>query len=319
MVMRTIGCGALTRSGLRWALPLAIVMSGACSEDKAAGGDDDDDGLGASDSGAMAGLDNAAFLEGDGVGCDLTGSWATRGVTFTTAESALAPGPQKTSAWALIEIEQDGDDFTVVSDLPCGIMTTGDATINMRGPGGEFAPPMYQQKTKTDGRLGTSVDDGEQCQVTFERLYGALGTTAGDVEPPGRIDGNPELSSFEPLTADDAEDWDEDGDPGITFIVTDTVAGSGTRFAIQRSWAQLSGPVPYGPGDFLMPIEWDFDDLVIGASSPLFEVEAVVRMAPHMALYRRVDADMIIGADDEETCDTLRELMPHAVEPAEEF
>ena len=350
------GFGANASTWLRCAVALAVPFFFGCSEDSV-GGNTVNDGTGAvgggtgavgggtgatgggtgamgGGTGAMGGsggvVDGTGAIggsggmgsggSGGGVGnCDLTGTWAVKGVTFTTADNPLAPGAQKTTAWALIEISQDGDNFTVTDDLPCGIKTSGDADVTMRGPNNEVAPPMYQEKSQTTGRNGTSIDNGGQCDVTFERLYSVLGGNSGTITPPGRVDGNPALGTFPTLTVNDAEDWDQDSNPGLTYIITNSPVGSGTRYAIQRAWNEMIGPVAHNANEFMIPIGWDFDDLVIEASSLFFGSEASVRQSPHTAQYRRVVRGDLEGANDQETCTNVRNLLPHAPSPADAF
>jgi len=306
------------RGQLLRAIALVAALTTACSDD-ATGDAQDDGGADAPEGDAGGGGGDDIFVTGLGDGCDLSGSWASLGVTFTTADTPLAPGAQKTSAWSLVELEQDGDEVTVVSDLPCGIITTGAAVVNMRGPDNEFAPPTYKERTKTTGRVGTSVEAGGECEVAFERLYTAIGTTVPGAEPPGRIDGNPALDMLPALIEDDAEDWDEDGNPGVTFIITETPIGSGTRSAIQRGWSELAGTIAADADEFMIPVAWALDDLILASSSALFATEAVVRQADHVAQYRRVDRDAIVGDTDVDTCTTLREALPYSAEPADSF
>lgn len=177
---------------------------------------------------------------------------------------------------------------------------------------------MYRSRTTTAGRIGTSIDSGAECQVSFERLYSVMGASSGSLQLPGRVGGNPDLNTFPALTAGDAQDWDEDGNAGLTYIVTNSPIGSGTKYVLQRRWRELSGPVAYKASEFLIPIAWDVEELVVAASNVFLTSSASVRQSPHMAKYQRV-VSSVVGASDNETCANLRALMPHSSVPMDGF
>lgn len=276
-------------------------------------------GEGTPPGGASDGPDEFAQFAQPAGPCDLTGRWAVHGVTFTTADNILAPGAQKTSAWSYVEIEQVGDELTITHDVPCGLLVSGDAKVVLL-PG---ALATIQQRTATTGRMGTSVEDGSSCQLSLERLYtmmsaGPFDVLTGGIALPGRVEGNPALDSFTPLKASDAEDWDGDGKPGLRFVITDSPIGSGWRDAIQRSWSEIDGSFAHDASDFMVPIIWDFEDLVLDYSDIFFAAEAVVRREPHVARYLRVGPE-IVGVDDAATCANVREVMPHTANPKDAY
>lgn len=249
--------------------------------------------------------------------CDLTGLWIVKRVLFTTPNSALAPGAQKVSNWDLYEIEQSGDDFTVQSHLMAGIVTTGDARVSLS----DATLGALQEHMNHSGRRGTFKPAAGACAFTIERTYAVMGVTPiafyrdGVADPPGRIDGNPDASTLEPLPSmggnPGADDWDGDGKPGIQFVITDSPLGSGVRHETQRDWQEMSGTVAAGSDEFEVPVTWNFEETVVEASNPFFAVVAVVRDgAPHTAIWKRTD-DAIRGATEVETAKKIQNAMPH--------
>ena len=242
-------------------------------------------------------------------------------VLFTTPDTPLAPGTQKVSNWDLYEVAQDGDDVTITDHLFCSLVTTGDARVALS----DDSTRAMQQHLDQSGREGTFTADGDGCALDLERVYIVMGASPigffrGGVEtPPGRIDGNPDMAQLEPLPtaggSPGADDWDADGKPGIQFIITDSLLGSGIRHTTQRDWHEMRGSVPAGSDDFRVDVTWDFEESVIEASNPFFASVASVRQdSPHSALWKRAD-DTIRVSDDIETCHNVQAAMPHAPMP----
>lgn len=274
-------------------------------------------GTGAGGSAGTGASGTSGSDAGSAGACDLTGSWIVKRVLFTTPNSALAPGAQKVSNWDLYEIEQSGDDFTVTSHLMAGIVTTGDARVSLS----DATLGALQEHMDHTGRRGTFKPTADGCAFTLERTYAVMGVNpiafyrGGVADPPGRIAGNPDAATLEPLPSQGgnpgADDWDGDGKPGIQFVITDSPLGSGVRHETQRDWQEMSGTVAASSDEFEVPVTWNFEETVVEASNPFFGVVASVREgAPHTAFWKRTDAS-IRGATDVETAKNMQAAMPH--------
>jgi hypothetical protein len=264
-----------------------------------------------------SGVDAVGADGGTAGACKLAGLWIVKRVLFTTPDTPLAPGAQKVSNWDLFQIEQDGDEVILTEHLFAGIETTGDARVSMN----DATLGGLQEHLDQSGRRGTFKPAGGGCELSLERVYTVMGASPialyrnGVADPPGRIDGNPDLSALEPMPTmggnPGADDWDSDGKPGLQFVITDSPLGSGVRHNTQRDWHEIGGMVPAGSDEFQVSVTWDFEETVIEATNPFFGVVAVVRDgAPHTAFWRRTDVS-IRGATDVETARNMQAAMPH--------
>jgi hypothetical protein len=222
----------------------------------------------------------------------------------------------------LYEVAQEGEAVTVADHLFCGIETTGDAHVNLA----DTTIGAMQDHLDQSGRTGTFTGDGDACRLELERIYIVMGASpvayyrGGVEEAPGRIEGNPELSALEPmpLVGGDpgAADWDDDGMPGLPFVITDTPLGSGVRHETQRDWQEMRGVVAPGSDDFVVDVQWDFEETIIEATNPFFGSPAAPREGfPHGALWHRFD--WMPGSDGVEACRQAREVLPHEPLPRE--
>jgi hypothetical protein len=308
------------------------VLLGACGDSDSGsecGADCDIGGDGADsdvmpDAGDVGGGDPAADAARPDT-CDFSGTWAVHRVSFATVESPLIPGPQKSSRWYFMHAAQQGDEVTLIRGLWCGDWTTGDATVRYSDDTFAALSPL----ARTDGRRGRYARTDDGCELELERIYWVFGVQDpeafldGVQSPPGRIDDNPEFSDLPPLPTapDDAAvaDVDDDGNPGVRSLLTDTPVGSGVRHGLQRGWEEIAGPTPRGADDFRVPAHYDFQEVALQATPELFQSGARVREgAPHEVRFVRVDADFA-AADDLQTCEQVRELLPHRPTPRDAY
>jgi len=308
-----------------WLLACGLLL--ACGDSTADGGTAGTGSTGTADAGTALGGRSGSGASGggsSGAGCDLSGTWIAQRVLFTLPDTPLASASQKVSSWDLYDIEQDGDDVTVTDHLFCGIVTTGDARVGLS----DDSIRAMQAHLDQSGRKGTFTEDGDDCVLDMERVYIVMGASpiayyrAGVAEAPGRIDGEPPLSMLEPMPTKagnpGADDWDDDGKPGLQFIITDSPLGSGVRHATQRDWHVMHGRVPAGSDAFQVDVEWDFEETILEASNPFFGSSAKTREGfPHGALWRRYDTPR--ADDGAETCRDVRDTMPHEPLPRDEI
>jgi hypothetical protein len=106
------------------------------------------------------------------------------------------------------------------------------------------------------------------------------------------------------------EDWDEDGQPGITAEISGGVMGR-IFFAI-RAWYVLSGTVADTSHVLKLAVDWDQEMSLLGYEGSELLTSQGARAADatlHFAQLARL-APMQVAGDDESICEAVRELAP---------
>jgi hypothetical protein len=205
------------------------------------------------------------------------------------------------------EIAQQGESLTVVRGLQCG---------NDAGSGGDFtvhvdlraAWATTMQKTSYAGRRGSSAKVDGGCMLTLEKWYVVQGATVPYYQNPSMP--LPTAEQKASGTTPGWEDWDNDGQPGVTSIIQGAV--SGKVFSAARMWTALSGTVPSVASAFELPVQWNQEANVIGVDgSPLLASEVVRAADPklHFVQFARLRADEL-PADDTGICSKVLALSP---------
>jgi hypothetical protein len=105
------------------------------------------------------------------------------------------------------------------------------------------------------------------------------------------------------------EDWDNDGNPGITMNVTGLVTGQ--LYIATRAYTQWSGVIAPSASTFTLDDDWDTEQDVLGYSGPqlLTEATAGVRdsTASQITVFARLGAAQATG-DDTAICAAVRSL-----------
>jgi hypothetical protein len=235
--------------------------------------------------------------------CDLTGRWLTTLHQVTDGLGQL----QYNHKVIYYEIEQSGDTFSVKKGMQCLNDTIAEGAFAIMG-NFSGAWPSLMRKVVYAGRKGTSTKVATGCKIDLAKLYTVYGATL-----PHYLDPSVPLPTAEQKAAGTTpgwEDWDGDGNPGITGMLTGTVTGK--IFVATREWTALSGTVPSVAASFELPLMWDQEPNVMAFDgSPFLGAEAV-RAADaklHFAQFARLKADQATG-DDDAICKTLRELAP---------
>jgi hypothetical protein len=235
--------------------------------------------------------------------CDLTGRWL---LTMHKVTDAL--GNQQTAHnYVYYELKQQGDAVVVEKGLACGLDAVG---------GGSFAVtvdfsaawPGIMKNVLLAGRKGTSTLTPTGCKVDFEAQYSVLGATVPHYLDPSVI----LPSAEEPASADRPgwEDWDADGNPGITGVCAGTVTGK--IFSAVREWTSISGTAPDVRSRFTLPLSWDSEPNVMAFDGSPFLGSSTVRAADaalHFAQLARLTQHQAIG-DDATICSAIVALAP---------
>jgi hypothetical protein len=238
-----------------------------------------------------------------GASCDLTGRWLSTLHQVTDALGQL----QYVHKYIYYAIEQSGDTFRVTKGMQCfnDVTADGDFAVN-----GDFsgAWPSLQRKVVYAGRAGTSAKVANGCKIDLAKLYTVYGATL-----PKYLDPSVPLPSAEQKATDTApgwEDWDGDGNPGITGVMSLTVEGK--IFVATREWTALSGTVPDVSSLFKLSLTWDQEPNVLAYDGSPFLSSTAVRAAEpslHFAQLVRLKPGQATD-DDDAICKSVRELAP---------
>jgi hypothetical protein len=238
-----------------------------------------------------------------GAGCDLSGRWI---MTERRYISVLGSN-QVAFSWFYVELSQRDDQVTMTTAMNCGGVTQGLPAIEVTI---EDTPswPAYMKQVRYDGRKGTSREDGEQCQIAFDKAVLVRGATVAAYRDLTRP--MPELEQSATDTDPGWEDWDEDGKPGVTMRVSGTIWGS--IYEASRTWSEYSGTSPRDAGSIRLGNRWGQERVTLGYDdSPLLVYEAIRDPddAEQFVELTRLLPGQATG-DDAARCQAIRELAP---------
>lgn len=233
--------------------------------------------------------------------CSLTGRWLATVHYVTDALGQL----QYCHSYHYYEIEQTAEAFMIKKGLQCGDDAIG---------GGDFAASVdfsaswtaVASRVQHAGRTGTSAAASGGCQVTFQKWYTVRGATLPYYTDPTK----PMPSAEEPAMGSTPgwEDWDMDGNPGLTGVISGVV--SGKIFSAPRQWSSMTGSVPDVSSTFKLPLLWDQEANVMAYDgSPLLSSSAARAADPalHFVQFARMTAEQSAG-DDKAICASVINL-----------
>jgi hypothetical protein len=233
--------------------------------------------------------------------CDLRGRWI---VSQRYVAEALSER-QGQHGWFYLEIRQEGANVTVQKGLHCGYTVTPITAL-----GGKVdcaaAWPSFLAKNSSSGRRGTFVKNGSTCKLKLDREFTPRGVTLPHYNDPN----NPLPMASQPAQGNTPgwEDWDGDGNPGVTLTVSGLA--SGKIYTAQRERTAYDGDVPLSATKFKVPILVGFENVVLGRMGPaLLESPSQVSAdaSQHYAWLARLADDQAVGSDAER-CAAIRAL-----------
>jgi hypothetical protein len=233
--------------------------------------------------------------------CSLNGRWLS---TVHYVTDALGQ-KQYCHSYIYYEIEQTAEAFQVKKGLLCGDDAVGDgdfaATVDFSASWSSVVMrPLFT------GRTGTSAAASGGCEIDFEKWYTVRGATLPYYLDPA----NPLPSAEQPAmgTTPGWEDWDMDGNPGLTGTISGVVTGK--IFVAPRQWSSMHGSVPDLASAFRLPLMWDQESNVMAYDgSPLLSSSAA-RAAEanlHFVEFARLTAEQTAG-DDQAICANVTAL-----------
>jgi hypothetical protein len=214
---------------------------------------------------------------------------------------------QAIHTYAYYEITQQGDTFTVRKGLNCGDDAVGVGLFAVTADFHTSWPSVVTRNSFT-GRAGSSVANTGGCQVDFTQWYTVRGATV-----PYYLDPSRPLPTADQKATDTQpgwEDWDQDGNPGITGTISG--AANGKIFVAPRSWTVISGTVPDVASKFKAPLQWNQEQNVMSYDGSALLGSEAARAADaklHFVEFARLTDDQAIG-DDQAICKSIFALAP---------
>lgn len=240
---------------------------------------------------------------GGSTSCDLSGRWLVVMHLVSDALGELQYGHY----FNYFEIEQQGDSFTIAKGLACGVDSIGvgdfAATADFSG-----AWPGTMSKVSYKGWTGTSVKTNDGCKIDLPKWYTVRGATL-----PYYLDPSTTLPTADQQangTTPGWEDWDGDGNPGITGVISGLV--SGKIFVAPRAWTSLSATIGDVSSLFKLPVQWNQEPNVMSYDgTPLLGSESARASDAtlHFAQFARLTSDQAAG-DDAAICKGVVKLAP---------
>jgi hypothetical protein len=241
---------------------------------------------------------------GGDAGCDLAGRWLIAQRVLATAIGQQ----QAAHSWFYYEIEQHGDALRVTRGLHCGFDVVAKTSLAASVNASAAWPALLVHDSST-GRAGTFTREGAGCRLVLDKEYVVRGATVAQYQDPARK--LPDRT--QPATATTAgwEDWDGDGNPGISLQVSSPLAG-GTLYTCQRDWTRYEGITPAGAVKLQVPISYGGEQVALGrspGSAQAIESSSTPSSDPtqHYAWLHRLEAGQAEGSDAE-ICAAVRRL-----------
>ena len=255
--------------------------------------------------------------------CDMSGLWMVKQLTRS---EALGLG-QFANYYYFFELSQAGEDVSVVSQMDCNIIVEGSVEVTVNEATRRTLMTRNSQRSR---RATMRRQDDAHCALAFERFWSVRGADEAKFTPVPRTskESVAELRARLPLPTAQAragaEDWEDDGQPGIAWQITGIA--SGTRNTVQRDYTEWFTDATHtvAPArDFRMPLvlraSFDNDENVINATSGLVGSLAVAdQRAEHRVTFSFLGRDAndarakaVLDDDPLVTCNHIVSALPH--------
>jgi hypothetical protein len=239
---------------------------GVDSASGSSGGDDTSSSSGVSSSSGGSGSGSSSSggpstsSGGDAGPCDLTGYWIA--VQHSVVNALMFKEIGIVDYY--YDLTQTGTTVKVNHGLHCGF-TVVKSPDNLAGGGDSVSLPSAgpaliarQDEGMAYGsqpaRTGTMTMTSSGCQFHLNKYYTIRGATLGYFDDPSKaMSATMSVASgcganFSSCTTPGSEDWDNDGNPGITLSVAGTATGN--IYASERDFSEFYGTVPLGASRF---------------------------------------------------------------------
>lgn len=236
--------------------------------------------------------------------CDLTGYWMALKVTVSAA-TLVAKVQAFTGNHLYYQIAQDGTNFEVVDSLHCGFFVQAYLVgLNGKPTGQPVQSVSLSNQTRaalrcinnSDGRTGTYAPSANMCALDFNIMYTVRGLSPKSywLNDDWGLGANPTTGQGTPVHADPAnpictcnttscqcddtgrydsststpgwEDWDQDGEPGITLN-----PGTSKWFVAMRDWDIYAGTTSQATAgsplnEFQVPVQWSNEQTLLATT-----------------------------------------------------
>jgi hypothetical protein len=237
-------------------------------------------------------------------GCDLGGRWLVVQRVLATAIGQQ----QAAHTWYYFEIQQQGAEVTVTRGLHCGFDVIKKTSL-AASVDSSAAWPALLQRNSSSGRRGRFVAEGGGCRLTLDREYVVRGATLPFYLDPARP--LPDRMAMGGAGMPGWEDWDGDGNPGISLKVSSSLA-SGTLYTCQRDWTIYDGATAAGANKLKVSIRYGGEQVALGRSAGAAQAiesgsSPASDPAQHYAWFHRLGPAEARGSDAE-ICASVRTL-----------
>jgi hypothetical protein len=237
--------------------------------------------------------------------CDLTGRWIASDHQVLDGLSVL----EAAHVWYYLELTQSGSAGAITRALDCG------ENVSAISPSGANetctkAWPAYQSKVGAalQGVAFTSTTSGSGCAVSFKPFYTVIGATVPYYLDPSR----PLPDAGAAGSSPGWEDWDHDGNPGVTQNSTGLVVGA--LYLSARRGSSWSGKIAASATTFKLTNNWIVEQFDFGyspSSAGLLTSQAgkYSDQTTQFIELARLSASQATGNDDS-VCSAIRTLAP---------
>jgi hypothetical protein len=249
-------------SGSTSGSPGGSSSSGESSSGSSSGGAS---GSGGSSGGSSGSSSSTSGGDGSAATCDVSGYWLA-----VQHAVAVSDGFKEVSHFYFYyELAQSGNNVTVKHGLHCGLNVVKDP-MNLLGGGDSVSTPAAgpallarqdegQKYGALAARTGTMTPKAGGCEFHLAKYVTVRGATLPYYAIPSSDGTLPAMSTSMPVasgcganfsncTTPGSEDWDNDGNPGITLSVSGTATGN--IYAAQRDFSEMFGIVKPGATKF---------------------------------------------------------------------
>jgi hypothetical protein len=102
------------------------------------------------------------------------------------------------------------------------------------------------------------------------------------------------------------EDWDKDGNPGLTLEITGFA--SGQTYVIKRSWDSAQGVVEPGADKIKLALQGEEFQTKLGGNVKDPGNALAANPDEHFIWMKRVPGPVVLGSTDQETCEKVRAI-----------
>ena len=233
--------------------------------------------------------------------CDLSGRWL---VVERSVEEAI--GVQTALRhWMYFEFAQNGQDVTATRGLDCGFDVV---PLSALGGAADLrkAWPKIMENNQMAGRKATIQQASSGCAVAFPAFVFVSGATAAHYK--NKSNAMPGPNDKASGSTPGWEDWDADGNPGVTYNLSGIATGQ--VFYAGRQTNTWSGSISQSASNFTIATVPIHENALLGYSgSSLLTTPSNVAAdrSLHFVEFARLSATQATG-DDTATCNAVRML-----------